>query len=205
MINRIDPKELGKNGQKDGAVMFCSVVDKSGEAMASWTYKGTPGSGPLEEEVNKRFEGLKFIPAIYNYQPVGVLLYGTVVFSFDGLKPRIRIFLNQDPRELKESKDFIGPQPVIGGESKFDGLTPPQNPSVPLTAVVGLGLKVDAKGDLQDLQLIGEDPPLLGYGDAALADFREAKFIPAFRDGDPAASDTILPVCYKPTDEQVDE
>jgi hypothetical protein len=50
---------------------------------------------------------------------------------------------------------------------------------------------------LQDLNVVSENPPLLGFADAALADFRNAKFIPAFRDGKPAACDVTLPVFYK--------
>jgi hypothetical protein len=46
--------------------------------------------------------------------------------------------------------------------------------------------------------VLKEEPPLLGYGEAAMKNFRTARFIPAFRSGDPDESDTILPVCYKP-------
>ncbi|HMJ05689.1 MAG TPA: hypothetical protein VK474_05480 [Chthoniobacterales bacterium] len=198
LVNRIDTKELLQKGQKDGAVMFCAVVKADGQAGSAWTYRGMPNTDALNQELTKRLEGVKFTPAIYNYQPVGVILYGTAIFSATGT-PHLRIFLNQDSRELKEASDFIGPQPVFGGDSKFDGLTPPQgrNP-VPLTAVVDLGLKINGEGQLLDMRLLAEEPPLLGYGQAALDDFREAKFIPAFRNGDRTECDIVLPVCYKP-------
>ncbi|MFN2507992.1 MAG: hypothetical protein ABR589_04385 [Chthoniobacterales bacterium] len=201
LVNRIDTKELLNQGQKDGAVMFCSVVSKTGEAVTSWTYRAIPGSDALEREVTKRLQETKFAPAIYNYQPVSVLISGTAVFSVVEAKPRLRIFLNQDSRELKEAKDFIAPQPVFGADSKFDGLQAPEGSMrVPLTAIVDVMLKVDGHGKLLDLRVLAEDPPLLGFGAAALADFREAKFIPAFRDGDATESETVFPVCYKPAE-----
>lgn len=200
LINRIDTDELGKKGQKDGAVMFCAVVSKTGETLTSWTYRGMPGTQALEEELIKRLEGVKFAPAIYQYQPVGVLLSGTAIFSADA-KPRLRIFLNQDAREFKKMSDFIAPQPVIGADSNFDGLTPPERGTpVPLTAVVELEVKVDIVGNLQDLRVITEEPPMLGFAQAATADFSGAKFIPAFRDGDPIETETVLPICYKPAE-----
>ena len=202
LVNRIDTKELFKQGQKDGAVMFCVAVAKTGEAISGWTYRAMPGTEPLEQEINRRLADAKFTPAIYNYQPVGVLLYGTAIYSMVEGKPRLRIFLNQDLREFGQMTDFIGPQPVFGGDSAFEGLRPPETESpIPLTAVVDLGLKVSRDGKLLDLRVLKEEPPLLGYGEAAMKNFRDAKFIPAFRDGDPAESDTVLPICYKPAEE----
>ena len=200
LINRIDAEELLKKGQKDGAVMFCAAVAPNGDAQAAWTYRAMPDTDALEEELTKRLEGVKFTTPIYNYQPVGVLLYGTAVFSATD-SPHIQIFLNQDPKELKAASDFVAPQPVIGADSKFDGLTPPENEStVPLTAIVDLGLKVNREGQLQELLVLTEEPPLLGYAAAAVADFREAKFIPAFRTGDPDDCDIVQPICYKPAE-----
>jgi outer membrane biosynthesis protein TonB len=201
LINRIDTKELARKGQKDGAVMFCVVVGSNGQAESSWTYRGMPGTDALEEELKRRLVDAKFTPPIYNYQPVRVLLYGTAIVSTAGGTPSVRIFLNQDLREFGEMTDFISPQPVFGGESGFNGLRAPEPAtSLPLTAVVDLRVKVGADGKLLEAQVLKEEPPLLGYGDAAMANFRNAKFIPAFRSGDPAESDTVLPVCYKPAD-----
>ncbi|MEO5721884.1 MAG: hypothetical protein ABIR71_10490 [Chthoniobacterales bacterium] len=203
LINRIDTKELLQKGQKDGAVMFCALVAPNGDAMSAWTYRPMPGTEALQQELEKRFENLKFTPAIYQYQPVGVLLYGTAIFSAAGAT-HIRIFLNQDPVELKAASDFIAPQPVIGGDSSFDGLTPPEGETpIHLTAVVDLRLKVNRKGELQDTAVVSEEPPLLGFGEAALADFRGAKFIPAFRLGDPDDADVVQPICYKPAESPI--
>ncbi len=200
LINQIDAQELLKAGQKDGAVMFCAAVAPTGKPLASWIYRPMPQTEALQAEITKRLATTKFTAPIYQYQPVGVLLYGTVVFSAKN-KPNVRIFLNQDPNEIRDASDFIAPQPVIGGDSKFDGLTPPETETpVPLTAVVDLNLKVSRLGELRGITVLKEEPPLLGFGPAAEADFREAKFIPAFRLGDPVDCEIVQPICYKPVD-----
>src|SRR5438067_1337034 len=61
------------------------------------------------------------------------------------------------------------------------------------------GQKVDAKGNLKNTQVLSEEPPLLGFGDAALSDFGGAKFIPAFRKGQPVECNVKIPVFYKPS------
>lgn len=202
LINRIDAEALLKKGQKDGAVMFCALVDSTGSATSAWTYRAMPGSDALENEVEQRLDGVKFTTPIYNHQPVGVLLYGTVIFSAEK-KPHVRIFLNQDPVEIEKESDFVGPQPVIGADSKFKGIRlPDAEMPVSVTGIASLTLEVEADGSLKKIELLGEDPPLLGFGTMALEDFDGAKFIPAFRDGDPVASETALPVCYKPSKDE---
>ena len=59
-----------------------------------------------------------------------------------------------------------------------------------------LELKVDTNGNLQDLKVLSETPPFLGFGEAAFADFSRARFIPAFREGKPVPSDVKLSVYY---------
>lgn len=199
LINRIDSEALIKAGQKDGAVMFCSLVNKSGAAVQNRTYRAMPDTAALEAELQKKLADAKFAPAIYNHQPVDVILSGTVVFSASG-KPHVRIFLNQDPNELKSAADFIAPQPVFGGDSGFTGLDYPDELPVPVSAVVDLGLNVDATGQLRDMRVIAEQPPLLGFAEVARRDFGPARFIPAFRDGDPTESNSVYPVAYQPAD-----
>ena len=197
LVNRIDGEGLLKKGQKDGAIMFCSQVDKNGMAIASWTYRGTAGTELLEKEVLSRLKNAKFPPAIYQHQPVGVLLFASVIFSEEA--PHIQIFLNQDGRSLQEKTDFIGPQPVFGGDSKFTGLHWPkvEMPVLLTSAIVDLTLTVDEKGNLKNIDVLREDPPLLGFGATALEDFRDAKFIPAFLSGEAETSTSALPICYK--------
>lgn len=199
LINRIDTQALVTAGQKDGAVMFCVVVAKTGEAKQSRTYRGMPGTGALEEELRKRLQDTKFVPAIYNHQPVDVILTGTLIFA-ENSKTHLRLFLNQDPEELKQANDFIAPQPVFGADSAFTGLDYPSEIAVEVNAVVDLGLVIDANGNPRDMRVLGEEPPLLGFAAVVAQDFAGVKFIPAFRSGDPAECDIIYPVCYQPPD-----
>lgn len=198
LVNQIDTADLLKKGQKDGGIMFCCRIAKTGVIVWSKTYRPMPGSDMLKAEVEKALQKVKFFPAIYEHQPVDAIFYGTVSFAVVNGKPRLRIFANQEPKELTAATDFVGPQPVIGGSSPFRGLHYPENIPVVMTGLGYLALKVDAAGNLQDLRIAGEEPPLTGFGDVAAADFNKAKFIPAFRDGDPVESSITLPVYYVP-------
>jgi hypothetical protein len=199
LVNRIDTTDLMKKGQKDAAIMFSCLVAITGDIAWSETYRGTPGSKLLEQEVLKRLANAKFIPAIHNHQPVTVFFYGTVVFSIVDGKPRLRIFSNQQVDELKKESDFIDPQPYFGQDSKFKGIHYPDTGStVRLTGVAELALNVDAAGNLKSMQLASEYPPLLGFGDEAMSDFNGAKFIPAFRNGQPVESKVNLPIYFAP-------
>jgi TonB family protein len=197
LINRINSTALFQAGQKEGAVMFSARVAKDGRLVDSQTYQGTPNTTALEQEIKKLLLDTKVAPAIYEHQPVEVYFYGTVVFSVAEDKPHVRIFLNQDPAELKKESDFIAPQPVFGADSKFAGLSYPQGgQTLPVSGSASLTLRVDANGVPQEIRLLAEAPPLLNFGRAALADFQGVKFIPAFRDGDPTACETVLPIYY---------
>jgi TonB family protein len=198
LINTIDAADLIKKGQKEAAVMFSCLVAPTGEIVRSGAYRGTRGSELLEQELLKRLANAKFIPAIHNHQPVIAIFYGTVKFAVVNGKPRLRIFANQQLEELDKESDFIDPQPYVGQDSKFTGLHYPETGStVAVTGVVELALNVDAKGNLKNIQVLSEEPPLLGFGDAALSDFSGAKFIPAFRNGQPIESNVKIPVYYK--------
>lgn len=197
LVNRIDVKGLLAKGQKDGAVKFAASVLPDGNPGEVWTYHAMPGSELLEQEVLARLKEAKFTPPIYEHQPVKVILSGTVVFDADDA-PHLRVFLNQDPEEIKVASDFIAPQPVIGANSDFEGLNAPATLPVPIEGVVDIELQIDAKGNLLKANLVREDPPLLGFAQAAGDDLAGAKFIPAFRDGDAAESSSVVSLCYKP-------
>jgi hypothetical protein len=202
LINRIDTAGLIKQGQKDGAIMFSCSVKRDGTVLSVSTYRGTPDSKLLEQEILKKLSAAanpKFIPAIYNRMTVDAIYYGTVTFAIVDNKPRLRIFSNQERAELAKGNDFIGPQPFWGGDSKFSGFHYPTDEGAPVQVdgSAELQLKVDATGNLRDLNLVSEQPPFLGFGDAAFEDMSKAKFIPAFRDGKPAACEVKLPVYYK--------
>ena len=199
LINRIDTQDLVKKGQKDAAIMFTCSVKKSGDVVWSGTYRGTPESGLLEQELFKRLADAKFIPAVYNHLAVDAIYYGTLTFAIIEGKPRLRIFSNQETEELKNENDFVGPQPFFGGESKFSGFHYPSAEDTPVTVdgVAELELQIDGNGVLQSIKAISEEPPFLGFADAAMNDVRFARFIPGFRDGKPVACTVTLPIYYK--------
>ena len=154
LINRIDTQDLINKGQKDGSVMFCCSVKNTGEIANAWTYRGTPESSLLEEELFRRLGQSVFVPAMYNGEVVHVLFFGTVTFKVVNGKPRLRIFANQEAEELKKEGDFIGPQPFVGRDSKFEGLHYPNDVlEVPISGLVELAMKIDAEGNLNDLRL----------------------------------------------------
>ena len=201
LVDRIDTQDLVKKGQKDAQIMFICSVKKNGEVEWSAVYGGTLNSDLLGQELQRRLSPAsdpRFISAIYDHRPVDAIYYGTVTFALVNGKPRLRIFSNQEAEELKKEADFIGPQPFFGPESKFSGFHYP-NESTPVVVdgIVQLQLKIDAAGNLQDMKILSEKPPFLGFADAARVDFRNARFIPAFRDGKPVACDVTLPVLYK--------
>jgi TonB family protein len=202
LINRIDAAGLMKQGQKDAAIMFSCSVKKDGSVLSVSTYRGTLDSKLLEQELLKKLSAAanpKMIPAIYSHLPVDAIYYGTVIFAIVDGKPRLRIFSNQERAELAKENDFIDPQPFWGGESKFNGFHYPGSETAPVKVdgSAEVEVKVDAAGNLQQLTLLNEEPPFLGFGDAAFEDFKRAKFIPAFRDGKPVACDVKIPIYYK--------
>lgn len=178
--------------------MFSCSVKKTGQVVWSGTYRGTADSKLLEAELQKKLADAKFVPAIYNHSPVDAIYYGTVIFAIVDGKPRLRIFSNQETAELEKENDFIGPQPFFGNESGFAGLHYPSKEYAPVqvNGVVELKMKIDAAGNLEKLTVGAEEPPFLGFADAATKDFSKVKFIPAFRDGKPVACEVTLPVYY---------
>src|SRR5438094_4935158 len=135
LINRIDTAGLMKQGQKDAAIMFSCSVKKDGSVLSVSTYRGTPDSKLLEQELLRKLSAAanpKFMPAVYNHMPVDAIYYGTVVLTVANDKPRLRIFSNQEREELAKENDFIGPQPFWGGDSKFDGFHYPTSETAPV-------------------------------------------------------------------------
>lgn len=199
VINRIDTQELMRQGQKDATLMFCCSVKKTGEIGNTWIYRQSPESTALEQEAFRCLDTAVFVPGIYNRQPVHVLFFGTVSFKVVNGKPRLRIFANQEREELMSESDFVGPQPFVGRDSRFEGLHFPNDVLTgSISGLVELAMKIDADGNLKEMKLVSEYPPLAGFGRAAAEDFRVAKFIPAFRNGKPVESSITLPVYYEP-------
>ena len=199
VINRIDTQDLMRRGQKDATLMFCCSVKRNGEIANTWIYRQSPESTALEQEAFKCLDTAVFVPAIYNHQPVHVLFYGSISFKVVNGKPRLRIFANQEAEELKNESDFVGPQPFVGRESKFEGLHYPNDVlTASISGLVELAMKIDAAGELKEMKLVSEYPPLVGFARAAVEDFRVARFVPAFRAGKPVECNITLPVYYEP-------
>lgn len=197
LVNQIDRQWLMEQGQETAAVMFYCVVAKTGRVVSSATYRGTPSSQLLEQELRKRLDKTTLIPAIYDGKTVDAIYYGTVTFSVvGGSTPRLRIFSNQENSEVLSENDFIGPQPCFGPDSKFLGLHHPAG-DADVNGLAELELTVDVTGNLKSIALRYEFPANKGFGEAAIADFTGAKFIPAFRNGQPVESTIKLPVYYK--------
>src|SRR6476659_5249415 len=198
VINRMDEAGLMRDGQKDASLLFCCSVNRSGEIMNTWTYRQSPDSKLLERELVRCLDTAVFVPAVYEHEAVHVLFFGTVTFKIVDGKPRLRIFANQEADEIAKESDFIGPQPFVGPGSKFEGMHYPSDTiTTELSGLVELGMKIDATGKLQDLRVVSEYPPLVGFRRAAAEDFRVASFIPAFRDGKPVECNVTLPVYYE--------
>ncbi|MFN2542251.1 MAG: energy transducer TonB [Chthoniobacterales bacterium] len=201
LVNLIDTQGLFAKGQKNGAIMFCCRISKTGDPVWSRTYHGTSGSKLLEDELQKRLRLTKFIPAVRNRQTVDAIYFGTAIFAIKEGKPHLRIFSNQQADELKNENDFIDPQPYMGADSGFVGWHYPDTGSpVLVTGSVELAVHIDAEGNLKELQVLSEDPPLLGFAQEAFDDFRHARFIPAFRDGHPVECNVKLPIHFVPAD-----
>jgi len=199
VVNRMDTAGLIRDGQKDGSLYFRCSVGKNGEILETWTYKQSPDSKLLERELTRCLDDAVFVPAVYDHEAVYAFFFGAVTFKVVDGKPRLRIFANQEEEELKKESDFVGPQPFLGKHSKFEGLHYPADAvTSELTGMVELGMKIDATGKLDDLKVVSEYPPLVGFRRAAAEDFRVATFIPAFRDGKPVECNVTLPIYYEP-------
>jgi len=198
LINRIDTQALLKGGQKDGLVMFTCFVAKNGKMMETAVYRPTPNSDLLQQELKRKLIDAEFIPAVYKHQLVDAVYYGTVSFVVVQGKPRLRIFSNQEYPELKQETDFIGPQPIFGGDSRFTGVhyPPAAAAQVPVSGIADIKLKLDENGNLEWMEPVGEHPPLIGFAAQALMDLDGTKFIPAFRDGKPVSCEVTLPLYY---------
>lgn len=203
LINRIDTQDLIKKGQKEGAVMFVCAVRRNGIIESSGTYHAAGDVKVLEAELQQKLLGSaqpKMIPGIYDHNAVDALYFGTMTFAVVNGKPRLRIFSNQQIEEVNKESDFIGPQPIFHGVSKFTGFhypTPPGSGGLLVDGFVAVRVKVDENGNMQSLNVVDEQPPLLGFAEAAQADLTGTKFIPAFRSGKPVACDVTLPIYYR--------
>jgi len=187
LVNLINTESLMKRGQKDALVMFECGVSQLGNAYDSRTYRESPGSEMLKQEVLDRLNQAQFEPAVYRHTHVPVYIQGTVNFFIRDGRPHLRIFLHQEEEDLKAGRDFIAPQfAFIPGNTKFEGFYyPPQ--ARRHAGLAAVKLEVDATGKVQGAHVEYEHPPGMGFGKQTAGPIRDALFIPGFRNGKPVA------------------
>ena len=197
LVNQINRAAIADRSPTYQEIMFYCVINRNGKVISGATYRGSPGSEALEQEVKNHLESSTFIPAIHDSKPVDAIYYGTAVFTMVVGMPRLRIFSNQQYNELAAENDFIAPQPYFGGDSKFLGLHYPKKANGKVNGLAELALVVDQDGNVKEMNVVYEHPTDSGFGDAAKADFTETKFLPAFRNGQPVECAIRLPVFYQ--------
>ncbi len=187
LVNVIDTKKLVEKGQGNAALSFHCNVATWGGALNPVTYRGTPGSNALDNEVVSALKRCRFMPAIYNAKPAQVLFLGTVLFFMTDDKPHLRIYANQNRDDIEKGNDFIAPQ-MIAGTANNVALPKDELLKVRIyhqKGVVELAITVDANGNQKDIKLLSEDPVGFNFGDATLTLLSGAKYIPGFRNGHP--------------------
>lgn len=83
--------------------MFECYVDSKGNPRGgASTYRGSGDFNALAGEIRNATERSHFIPALYNGRPIPVYFAGTAVFVNSNETPRLRIFANQNPDDIKK-------------------------------------------------------------------------------------------------------
>ncbi len=186
LVNLIDTTKLVEKGQGNGALSFQCYVTTSGWSVDAATYRGTPESKALDKEVMSALKRCRFIPAVYNGKPTGVLFLGTVLFFVKDGKPRLRVYASQNRDDIEKGNDFIAPQLVeeVGDWERVKNEL--EKARVYLQkGVVELAITVDANGNQKNIKLVSEDPVGFNFGHATLTLYSGSKYIPGFRNGHP--------------------
>lgn len=195
LINLINAEGLMKRGQKDGLVMFDLLVTRLGTPAVPYTYRGTAGTDKLADEVLGQMRRSAWLPAVKGGQPKATIVFGTVVFAIVDGKPRVRIYLNQEERELMKQSDFIAPQLVVEQGQPFRLEWPAAAESRSGTVVVAVN--VDRGGVVGNARLTYEEPKGHGFGGELMRNIHKAEFIPAFRNGQPTATQFEMPYFFR--------
>jgi TonB-like protein len=203
LVNLINTKHLMERGVKHGALFFFASVHPNGFPAYSKVWGMTKETEPLRDELRERLIETRFVPAIYNHQPVYAGFYGTLTFSVIDGKPHLRIFANQELPELQKESDFISPQALyIPGhiydytkvKEAFGSWWTEDKPGV-----AEMSLTVDASGNVKDLHVANVTPPQnQQYANAAAETMRQRVFLPAYRNGKPVDSTTHFKYYFVP-------
>ncbi len=187
LVELIDGQGLVRRKQGNGLIMFQCGVSQLGFAYGVVTYRETPDTRALRDEVLVKLDRAEFRPALVNGVPTAILLHGTVMFAVIDGKPRVRVFLNQEDGELKAGNDFIAPQLILNYGTKFKRIEWPRQAGGN-SGTVSIRYSVSTAGVASSPQVDYEHPPRMGFASAVLRATEEAPFIPAFRNGRPVAA-----------------
>lgn len=177
-------------------VMFQCVVSELGRAHYSITYRGTPETQPLREEVLVKLNRAEFRPALVNGQKKTVLLNGTVMFAIIDGKPRIRVFLNQEEKDLLAGRDFIAPQVILDYGTKLKRIEWP-TAAGGNNGTVAMDYTITADGSVQGMKPSYENPKGMGFASEVMRGTEHAPFIPAFRNVKPVSCTFTLPFIFR--------
>ena len=194
LINLIDTAKLMKRGQGDAAIRFSVYLDKDGQGFDMWTYRRSPHSDILAQEVADECRRAKFVPAISNSRRVWSYVSGTVMFGVIDGRPHLRIFLNQEPEHLQKGDDFIAPQEVFTYNDEFEGFIYPSDPM--LSGTVCVKLDTDATGKLLSSKVTYESPAGGGFGKAVMEKLHKITFLPGYLRGQPVACSTTWQLLF---------
>ncbi len=195
LVNLINADGLMKRGQKDGLIMFDCGVTKLGTPIVPYTYRGTPGTSKLADEVVGKLLRSTWMPAVKHGRPANALVYGTVVFAIVDGKPRVRVYLNQEEKELMRQADFIAPQLTWDAGQKFKIDWPAQAGA--RNGTVAVDLDVDRGGKVLGMKLNYESQSGLGFSAEVMRKLQEAEFVPAYRNGQPVATKFTIPFFFR--------
>lgn len=177
-------------------VMFTCNVSRLGYAYLPKTYRGTPDTKALSEEVIEKLNRAEFRPAMRDGQPVAVMITGTVMFAIIDGKPRIRVFLNQDEKALLSGADFIAPQLILDYGTKLKRIEWPRQAGS-RNGTASIAYTISATGENKGMRVAYEEPPKNGFASEVLRGTKEAPFIPGFRNGRPVSCTFEMPFFFR--------
>jgi hypothetical protein len=203
LINLFNPQNVLKRGETHGALFFGCTVAPNGlvEQFRIWGH--TEATKALRDELRLKLIDCRFVPAVYNHRNVYCWFQGTLAFSSTDGKPHVRIFANQQSRELESESDFISPQ-IISVPGHIYDFTKVKNPfggwaTSDEPVVADMSLSVDATGKVKDIHLEKVTPPAQQkYAAAAVEILKQRTFLPAYRNGKPVDSTTLFRYFFVP-------
>jgi hypothetical protein len=196
LVNLIDTESLMKRGQGDAVVMFSCDVADNGSCYLVVTYRGTPNSGPLTEEIVAKCPRSKFIPAVYQHKNVNAVVSGAVIYRVLQGKPHLRIYLNQETERLLHGEDFISPQGIYFYGQKIKGIEYPKG-SDNISATVVFTINVDATGKVKGSKLVFESPLGRGFGNEVMSKINNFVWLPGYLHGKAVACSATLQFVFR--------